>query len=139
MAKKCECCGGASQKNLLAIRYYPLLSRQKRNGVELDTSLFLFAFSDASHCSLSDLGSMESNVLILGVHKSRDGAILRRGNFTESPSMKIIRTCRPSLSAESVSLYNTCDLALWLRVLAIEILLGNVFRGIVDGAIRLNS
>ena len=122
------------KEQVITIKYYPLWARNVQNSMELASSLFLFAFSDASHGSLVNHGSMESNMLILGIPKTRDGTILCKGNFIESSSRKIIRTCRSSLSAETVSLYNTCDLALWLRVLIIEILLGKVYREIVDGS-----
>ena len=91
------------------------------------------AFSDASHCSLPSLSSMESHFAVLSSSKARGGAILRMGSFIEGSSRKLLRTCRPSLASEALSLQHTCDLVIWLGILILEILTGTVYRELADG------
>ena len=109
------------------------------NVYEAALNLRLFCFSDASHNSLVNDGSIECFLILIGCARARNGEILCTGNILDGGAKKITRTCKSSLSAEAIGLANLSDLAVWTRVLCLELLTGQLFKELVlpDASYRL--
>ena len=119
------------KSNPIRLTYRALVSWTPTDPYELALALRLFCFSDASHGSLTGYGSLECSMIILGCAKARNGTILCMGNLLDSVAKKINRVCRSSLSAESISLANVCDISVWTRVVCLELLVGEMFQELV--------
>ena len=72
------------RSNVSPIIYYPLCPWKPARSTDDATSPFLYSYAAASHCSLGNLSSMGPSVIILGLRKSRGGAILSSANNIES-------------------------------------------------------
>ena len=116
------------------IAYRSPLSWVPNSSVEIASRLKLFAFSDASHGGLDRFESMECCILILGAARARNGEILCCGGIIDANARKILRICRSSLSAESIALCNCSDLAIWSRILILEITFGKFFPELVNNS-----
>ena len=103
-----------------------------KNPMSIITQVQMFCFVDASHASLPGSGSLQSYVLLAGRVKRRDGDIVAQGCLLDCASYKIRRVCKSSLSAEVSALGNGIDVALWSRVLWIEIASGRFLKELLE-------
>ena len=99
---------------------------------ELANCIQIFAFCDASYGSMRDNGSIESAFIIVGRVKFRNGDLSCQGCYIDSCARKIHRVCRSSLGAEAVALANSADLSIWIRVLLLEMIMGQFCKELVD-------
>ena len=84
----------------------------------------LFSFSDASFGTLRASGSVESNIILLGVPIRRDGVVDCRGHLISWHCRRLNRVCRSTAQAEGLSLSNAGELTLYTQILLTELLCG---------------
>ena len=61
----------------------------------------------------------------------KNGEIHCRGCYLDNGARAISRVARSSLGAETVSIANICDLAIWARALVLEVITGASHRGLI--------
>ena len=84
-----------------------------------------FSFPDASFGTLRAHGSIESNVLIMGVPISRDGIVECMGSIVSWHCRRIGRVCRSTAQAEGIALSNSTEITLFFQILATELFTGD--------------
>ena len=67
---------------------------------------------------------MECYTVIIGRMVSRNGDLLRIGNYLDSGARRLIEICRSSLAAEAAARENASDLGTFVRVLIAEMASG---------------
>ena len=85
----------------------------------------LFSFSDASFGTLREHGSIESNIVLVGVPISRDGIIECAGSIISWHCRRIGMVCRSTTQAEGIALSNSEEIAFFFHILANELLTGD--------------
>ena len=99
---------------------------------ELANNIQIFAFCDAIYGSMRNNGSNESAFIIVGRVKFRNGDLACQGCYVDSCAREIQRVHRSSLVAEAVALSNSADLSIWIRVLLLEMIMGQFCKELVD-------
>ena len=102
-----------------SIRFVPLFD-SSRSAVTPQ----IFSFCDASYGTLRNFGSVEANLIVLGIPLVRDGVVKCRGNLISWHTRKLSRVCRSTAQAETLALSNSGEMALYLQVVMAEVFTG---------------
>ena len=84
----------------------------------------LFSFSDASFGTLRGEGSVEANIILIGLPIRRDGIVERRGQLVSWHFRRSNRARRSTAQAEGLPLSNAGELAMYFQIPLTDILGG---------------
>ena len=91
----------------------------------MDGKHTISAFCDAGYATLKDSGSIQPVITCIGKLIERNGPVLCGAHHIDLFTKKINRVARSTLAAETVSVAEGLDYALWLKTVLCEIILGS--------------